>query len=501
MSAHTMFLAAEEQRKEEHDCGCPCGCAPCDDGCRLECLERPRYFCGQLLTDADLAALVAYTRARLGLVRYRDGWGVVCGLDVRCDPRNASVVEIGEGYAVSCCGSDIVVCSPAVVDLSGACRPETSPCDDPCAPKPEKPKDKKSDRSPWDCPEGVWVEVLIDAVDEETGGRSALATDGCRSLGRCEASRVRETHRLFTRASREDPLARAERRWGEQYARCFAALDDAGVPEDDTTYGELRLAAERFALDHACGGGCRTRRWICPPGAPADDEVVVRPLVARVRLALLLDCLTCLGRCGCHACTPGEAVMLARVLVVPGASEDCPCRVVTVDDAPPYRRPIGHDCPPAGVGRVNLGDLLGQRPEGAFSDARRRGLDVVAVQWLEADEALFHLDPRRPPIFNCDENVEILAVQDECLGWRVVGFASNRDDRRADTLRATAELLLIDGMTPDRAAVLLNRDIRSLDAVAAAETRELGRAFPDSTEAELEAVKEQARTLARKRRT
>lgn len=104
---------------------CPCGCAPCDKQCcDLECLVRPRFFCGQLLTDADLTALVEWSRARFRLARHRHGWGVACGLEVSRDPKNPAAVLINPGYAIDCCGNDIVVCEPASHSLSGTC-PQT----------------------------------------------------------------------------------------------------------------------------------------------------------------------------------------------------------------------------------------------------------------------------------------------------------------------------------------------------------------------------------------
>ena len=517
MTAHTTVHVTEGCKEDRREGGCPCGCAPCEGSCGLECLERPRYFCGQLLTDADLTALVEWTRARLGLVRYRDGWGVVCGLDVRCDPRTPSAIEIGEGYAVNCCGSDIVVCKPAAVDLSDACRKPKSPCDDPCAPKPEDSTETGTrdgvSEEPWGCPEGVWVDVLIDAADEQAAGRATLSTDGCRRGGSCEASRVRETHRLTVRPSAGDPLARAEARWVKRYAQCFRALDESGLPDDDTTYGNLRLAVERFALDRGCEGGCRALRWICAPGAPSDDTPVYYDVVQRVRLALLLDCLVAVGRCDCQTCDPDTAVALARVLVVPGATEDCPCRVITVDDAPPYRRLLGHDCPPAGLGRVNLGDLLGQDPRGVRLEVVRRGIEVVEVnEDLAAAEALDLLSPKRPPIFDSTQAVSILVVNDECLGPRVVGFVSGWRRRLSDTTVSAdvvevpqpAEpapapshpLLRIEGMTPHRVEVLADHNITSLEDLATADRRELRRVFPGRKNVELDAIKERARALA-----
>jgi hypothetical protein len=65
-------------------CAGACGCAT--RGTPFpESLLRPRFFCGQLLTDADMTALTAWVRARLRLTAERTGWGVACGLAVVSD--------------------------------------------------------------------------------------------------------------------------------------------------------------------------------------------------------------------------------------------------------------------------------------------------------------------------------------------------------------------------------------------------------------------------------
>jgi hypothetical protein len=99
-------------------CGCheqalePCGC------CKLTCFERPKYFCGQLLSDADLTLEETYFREKNKLYhRMLDGFGVVCGLRLRCDPDCCGHITIGEGYAIDCCGNDLVVCEPRSYDL------------------------------------------------------------------------------------------------------------------------------------------------------------------------------------------------------------------------------------------------------------------------------------------------------------------------------------------------------------------------------------------------
>src|SRR3954468_13170530 len=71
----------------------------------LECFEKPRFFCGQLLTDVDLEATVSYVAAKNKLHnRYLFGTGVACGLAVRCDPCNSGSVIVESGYALDCSG-------------------------------------------------------------------------------------------------------------------------------------------------------------------------------------------------------------------------------------------------------------------------------------------------------------------------------------------------------------------------------------------------------------
>jgi hypothetical protein len=90
-----------------------CACPTCAG---LECLCRPRFFAGQLLTDETLNSLDHYIVEKNRLHnRYLHGWGVVCGLEVVCNPCNA--VTVRAGYALSPCGDDIIVCKDAAVDV------------------------------------------------------------------------------------------------------------------------------------------------------------------------------------------------------------------------------------------------------------------------------------------------------------------------------------------------------------------------------------------------
>jgi hypothetical protein len=91
----------------------------------LQCLCRPRFFAGQLLTEEDLNRLDDYIVKKNKLHnRYLHGWGVVCGLDVVCNPcvdqsaqTTIKQVTVKAGYALSPCGEDIIVYGDTSVDI------------------------------------------------------------------------------------------------------------------------------------------------------------------------------------------------------------------------------------------------------------------------------------------------------------------------------------------------------------------------------------------------
>jgi hypothetical protein len=83
----------------------------------LECLCRPRFFAGQLLTEDDLNRLDHYIVAKNKLRnRYLHGVGVVCGLEVACH-QCKGYVTVKSGYALSPCGDDIVLCDDQAVNV------------------------------------------------------------------------------------------------------------------------------------------------------------------------------------------------------------------------------------------------------------------------------------------------------------------------------------------------------------------------------------------------
>src|SRR5205809_1756003 len=124
--------------------GASCSCPAC---LGLQCLERPRYFSGQLLTETDLNSEQEYMLAKQRLHnRYLHGTGIVCGLQVTCST-NAGAVTIESGYAIDPCGNDIIVCNthdfPVIQRIQdcekahkrqrkGNCNPLVPPPDENC---------------------------------------------------------------------------------------------------------------------------------------------------------------------------------------------------------------------------------------------------------------------------------------------------------------------------------------------------------------------------------
>ena len=120
-------------------CGGGCGCGTVPANLTATAFVRPRFFAGQLLTEDDLSALTAYTTAKDRLHnRYLFGAGVVCGLWVSCDPCGGGTVTVQPGYALDCCGNDLMLPCAATLDVNAMIRDLRAAqlgqdCGDPCA--------------------------------------------------------------------------------------------------------------------------------------------------------------------------------------------------------------------------------------------------------------------------------------------------------------------------------------------------------------------------------
>jgi hypothetical protein len=246
-------------------CGGSCGglCATCQDQSFL----RPRFFAGQLLTEDDLQRLTDYVAEKNRLHnRALFGEGVVCGLEVTCPPCGGAKVTVQPGYALDCCGNDLVLSCPQELDLNRMIRDLRTAlrggydCGDPCppekkvvapvpqpAPEPTRPGNVPSvtappterppvigDKTPVEIPRerGPVYCLYARYCEEPTDLVAAYATGEDCSGQSCEPTRVREGVR-FELACPEHGAPRRD-----IVARVLACIGDL-------------VKAERTALDGA----------------------------------------------------------------------------------------------------------------------------------------------------------------------------------------------------------------------------------------------------------
>ena len=427
--------AVSEREHAKHQCGCGCGCAPdTSTCCRLECLERPRFFCGQLLTDSDLSGLVTWTRDRLRLLRYRDGWGVVCGLQVHCDPQRHGWITVGPGYAVTCCGDDAIVCEEMPVDLRRYCDEPDDPCGD-LRRRLEKhePKEER-DAAPYShvAPKELHaVELFIKYREIPTDPQTALGRGVCKDVSACEYGRVRESSAVDVRAvvSRDrDPVSAAAKHWVEKYAECLRVIEKfrehfsmGGRPDEIRAWFLKWL--ERYPLHEFCW----VHDWICEM---SDGELRKESTLVQILFWLVQDCRNAWIDCACVECED-QGVPLARVWLQSrerhGRKE---CMVLGIDAALPYRRPISLDCWPAPLGYVNVARGIWKRTGEACTTLAALGVTMREEPFaLPATTRELYDRLNHGTLAPCDSTAYAQVFDAGLLGKRVVGFRSHAHER------------------------------------------------------------------------
>ena len=182
-------------------CGGACGCGAV---CQTETMIRPRFFAGQLLTEDDLQQLQDYVIAKNRLHnRHLFGAGVVCGLEVVCDPCGAGQIWVRPGYALDCCGNDLVLACRTRLDVNAMIRDLLrdqrggQDCGDPCTREAREAAAKRGE-----APLREYC-LTIRYCEQETDPVSPYATDAPCSPQVCEPSRVREGLRFALRCPAE----------------------------------------------------------------------------------------------------------------------------------------------------------------------------------------------------------------------------------------------------------------------------------------------------------
>jgi hypothetical protein len=256
---------------------CHCGKQSCDQ-CKLEGFVRPRFFSGQLLTEEDLQLLDQYNVAKNRL-HNRQFWGdgVVCGLKVRPHPCDKGKVLVSPGYALDCCGNDIVVACEQELDINQMIRELKAKlkggydCGDPCGDK--KRKDAETVGQPTtlnpDPGTGVMSAVFtggnpattnnddsaeVESVptkfclyvhycETESDPVSPYATGDSCGVSGCEASRVREGFRFELRCDDEEHPRPSIK---DALCKCVQDKDDLG--RKSSAIGYMQRTRERVSL-------------------------------------------------------------------------------------------------------------------------------------------------------------------------------------------------------------------------------------------------------------
>lgn len=360
---------------------CSCGCAPCDEtSCGLDCVVQPRYFCGQLLTDADLTAGVTWSQGKFRLARRRDGWGVACGLDVACGPA-PGMITIRPGYAVDCCGDDIIVCSDAMLDLNKLFQQAPKECE-PGQRKPVVETGKRIEDG-----EVVAVDIYIHYQEDGILPTTTLGRSACGQSGECEYSRVKEGHWLAGKMIRQgggeiptwsDPLQAAVNRWESELEAYFKPLaKDLEPYGPQPTAEQLQQVMIGWLEKHPTYQLCSLNGFLTsndPEKWLDENKRSNNPGAAEYIFLVVQDGINRYIARTCSTCED-EGVPLARAWLKAGVSlGKTQWSVLEVFSLPPYRREQQPDALPAPLGKVNLGEVIWRSPDDARAILSRRGI-------------------------------------------------------------------------------------------------------------------------------
>jgi len=458
------------------DCGCGCGgasggtsshgtCAEdcsCESRCcDLDCLVRPRFFCGQTLTDTDLSATIEWARSRFALARYRHGWGVACGLDVTChDPRGRGdccpdsktgpTVWVNPGYAIDCCGNDLVVCEPMAVSLSDCCRPADDPCSQTWQPNAPATStntnsntqpgatevvDPQTNPTPEQCYRGLRqnlfaVELRLRYREKLAQPQRAMFRSGCDTSG-CEYTRVLEYPCVRAEPVTLDCLPDDSQEWREHFNQSWTNLRD----EIDRVLKLDLDAVLQYLRKHPPHKFCFLEDLVCCfRGTGTQDPTVLKRNAATwrplLRFWLFLDWYLHHLECACWSCRPDRGVPIARVLLQRVKIDDADtCRVVLIDSTPPWRRALHKDrCRPIAPGARDLVPYLWQPVPYVVQQLREVGIQLASAEVQISEEAITTRIGESPVEVDGDVRaLRALVVKDPFDCERIVAFETNTD--------------------------------------------------------------------------
>jgi len=387
-----------------------------------------------VLTDDDLKALVDWTNAKAALQRFKTGWGVACGLEISCwHNEKASGVKVSEGYAVDCCGRDIVVCQPLTFQI---------PCDkpfDPCCKKKEDETRTNPNYQPTvttlpslgciPIAELRAFELCIGYDEKHKAGQRPMVRSGCDALADCEATRITETGKLYVKEISDPCLPDRTDRTADYRRKLKDFIDQLQkyrTPQQlrDWVYGKMHSFC--FVEECLCELAEQTKK-----SGPKNQQVPLELWQAYI----IQDWRNHYFQCLCEPCKSnicdGDGVPLARVWVWDKKKDNCRiCRVAYIDAYPPYRRLLGRDCWPTHNGCVDLSRYVWRDVEEVTAALRERGFGVVQADEMKDLESLLRLgDVNEGFDLLCAtpkvDRLKMYYYTDHCNRPRVVLFEEN----------------------------------------------------------------------------
>lgn len=171
----------------------------------LRSFSRPRYFYGQLLDVRHFESEQAYFKRKQWMRnRLVDGFGVVCGLDVRAGDDGRSVVVM-PGLALDKHGREIVVPSRSRALALPVEEPPIELSEGVETIVNESPNEAGARANGDHCGDD-WVRLAI-CYDECKSDPEPVMSAGCDSPTRCSPGAIREGYTLSLQPGKADPIA------------------------------------------------------------------------------------------------------------------------------------------------------------------------------------------------------------------------------------------------------------------------------------------------------
>jgi hypothetical protein len=414
---------------------CNCGCSDCKgECCELDCLVQPRFFCGQLLTDQDLSAMLEWVKGKTALARYRHGWGAVCGLEVNCDAKRGeeAFVSVMPGYAVDCCGNDIVVCGEAKLDLSKYCKPEEDPCGD------WPPTSKVQDTTllnfgGWKIPksEVQAVDLFVRYAETLSDARTALARGGCNATEACEYTRIHESYELYAKRAEycDQTTEKLAVDWREGYRKGLTEIFEQLAASFDPQNARGTLERLSYWLkNRSLYSFCFVREWLCDLQRSTQlPEHWFKEMI----FWLVQDWRNNYFRCDCYGCGPDTGVPLGRIWLwrQKDSHGKFLCKVIYIDSYPPFRRSLQLECWPTLPGFVSLARFIWQPVDDVYSELRKLNFDRISKEpFIYNDLTEFRARLDRELLFaprtddSKNSSLVLYYYDDNCGRSRVVNF-------------------------------------------------------------------------------